>query len=487
MMKMNRFTLFVLLIIIFITPVHGAWWNDSYHSAYNQKISNGVRPYVLTLNITNTSGLSNTTHINLSSPCSAPACQDIRFVLDNTSELGYWREWNSTSSEYGKYYVNITGNGDVQIYYNSSNHTDGANGNKTFALFDDFSDKPDASKLAGDRQGYPTWGIISGTWTATDGYLKTSTDQAKITTNLSSPSVGRQYEFHVRNPSASGSLFWMTAFSHVVSTPAGQGYEFYFNGFYRILENQSILSSTAHATDTAWHWIHITRDENGVFKLYENGSYINTANDMSMTYQKFFGVWQQGAALEGNIDTIREYPYVSNMPVWSSTWTYMEKTSPILPKSTIWMNNSCGFDTFVNNTDLAENQRLQSNIYYSNESEILLFVWYSSASDTANMKIFIDGQTFYDDDVIYDQTGKYGSTSIIVPKGSRYTAEIQGYSTYSWKEYPRYMNISGCVYPSENNTLNQTVINQVYPVLIILIGLIYFYYQKIKRLKQLNN
>ncbi len=112
------------------------WWNTSWQSRIDNTLSNGSRPYQISLNITNGTGTNNGTHVYLS--CQSVNCSDIRFTLDNTTELPYWIETNISSGVWGKGWVNVTGNGTVNLYSGAAGVSDASNGANTFAAFDVF-------------------------------------------------------------------------------------------------------------------------------------------------------------------------------------------------------------------------------------------------------------------------------------------------------------------------------------------------------------
>lgn len=470
------------MLLISYTVDGKEWYNNSWEHMSNTPIQNGYRPYVLTLNISNnTATFQNSTHLNIS--CTAINCQDVRFTLNNETELPYWREYNSTDQTYGKFYINVTGNGSIQLYFNSSNHTDGQSGNKTFRLFDDFQDKP--SNLLVRSAGYPTWQHISGAYDATLGYMKTTTDQSKIYTPVSFSSINQQWEFWLRNPAASGSLFWETSFAHVVNTPNGQGYEFYFDGFYRLLKNQSILTSNVHSTNVDWHYIRITRNESGGFTIYENSTMINQWIDKTMITQQSFGVWQQGAGLEGDIDTIRVYPYIIDSPVWSS-WSSIN--SKPLEQNNIFLSSGCGFDSWINNTNLAPTflgysagtgDREVLKTYWANDSDIELFIFYTTTivDDSSNISLQINGKENIAISSVADSVynPRYESMIATIPQGANYSIDIRNYDYYEWREYSRKMNISKCIYPDDNQTLIEIIVKNTFYWIVLIIGIIYYF------------
>jgi len=110
------------------------WWNGSWNYYTDNPIPNSARPYQLPLNISNSTGTNNATHVFLNGHASNNFT-DIRFTLDNTTLLPYWIEDNST----GRAWVNVTANGTVNLYYSNPSAVDSRDGNSTFEFFDDFT------------------------------------------------------------------------------------------------------------------------------------------------------------------------------------------------------------------------------------------------------------------------------------------------------------------------------------------------------------
>ena len=109
------------------------WWNASWDYRIDNPISNGTRPYQLSLILSNATGSNNNaTHVFLNGHSNINFT-DVRFTLDNTTPLSYWIEKDT-----GKVWVNVTANGTVNLYYGNPSATETSDGKKTFEFFDDF-------------------------------------------------------------------------------------------------------------------------------------------------------------------------------------------------------------------------------------------------------------------------------------------------------------------------------------------------------------
>lgn len=129
-----KYILIFIMAVLFVNPASAAWWNSSWNTSTSTAIPNGYRPYQLELNVSNSVGTNNATHIFCNGKCNV-GLTDIRFTLANTTELPYWIE-NATT---GRVWVNLTANGTVNMYYGNPTTTTTSNGTNTFTFFDDFS------------------------------------------------------------------------------------------------------------------------------------------------------------------------------------------------------------------------------------------------------------------------------------------------------------------------------------------------------------
>ncbi len=106
------------------------WFDVSWQYKTDNAIADGVRPYQISLNISNSIGTNNATQVYCNGHCNANFT-DIRFTLDDTTALSYWIENNTT----GKVWVNVTANGTVNMYYGNHEATSQSDGNATFPQF----------------------------------------------------------------------------------------------------------------------------------------------------------------------------------------------------------------------------------------------------------------------------------------------------------------------------------------------------------------
>ncbi len=141
------------------------WWNGSWNYNVDNTVSDSIRPYQFSLNISNSTGTNNATDVFLNGHANINFT-DIRFTLDNTTALSYWIE-NSTT---GKVWVNVSANGTVNMYYGNPSATDSSDGKNTFEFFDDFTNSnfgsnpvllPTQTWESGESGGKLRWGSIA--------------------------------------------------------------------------------------------------------------------------------------------------------------------------------------------------------------------------------------------------------------------------------------------------------------------------------------
>jgi len=127
------------------------------------------------------------------------------------------------------------------------------------------------------------------------------------------------------------------------------------------------------------------------------------------------------------------------------------------------------FEIVVNNTNLAPTfpgeiagtgERIDSVVYWANNSPIQLFVWAhaTSSGDTAEVHLFINGTKVSDTSGrpvgVAESSNK--TITAIIPKFANYSIEFNNYHHYEWREYP--------ILSGQNGTLsiNQSVVNNYY-------------------------
>src|SRR5659263_128279 len=138
------------------------WWNSAWQYRIDNPLPNGVRPYQLSLTLSNSAGTNTATHIFLNGHAKSDF-SDIRFTLNNAIELPYWIESAAT----GKVWVRVPDNGTVNIYYGNPSASDLSDGKSTFEFFDDFNTLDLGANpvivptQSWENVGYLRWGTIA--------------------------------------------------------------------------------------------------------------------------------------------------------------------------------------------------------------------------------------------------------------------------------------------------------------------------------------
>ena len=345
------------------------WWNASWVTVKNNNIPNGTRPFQLSLNISNNpAGLaSNATMVNIS--CLALNCSDLRFTLDNTTALAYWFETNATSSgNVGKVWVNVTGNGTVNMYYGNSAAPWASDGNSTFDFFDDFSG--DLSK----------WTVV-GTWSVTNGIVTSTTSNWDYMRPLwGNTTINRTIEIYVKaNTRPGGSV--------LLGLQGVNGYYFdddsYSGGglyYFSSLQRESIPAGN-------WWTLKLTND--GITaKAYRDD--VLKFTDVLSTHVN--GSWQFGhgttaTAHDMSYDwvRVRRYSAISE-PAWVS-WSTEQDLRPLISS---WSNNA----TNSNATTITINVSTVIKFNVTADRNIDTWSWFK---DGVNQSINFDNfTTFWD-------------------------------------------------------------------------------------------
>lgn len=137
-------------------------------------------------------------------------------------------------------------------------------------------------------------------------------------------------------------------------------------------------------------------------------------------------------------------------------------TSPII--------NNCTMRVHTNLTNLAPGfggdylgtgDRINATTYWTNDSTIEVWVQAhaSSASQTAEIILYVNGTA------VQRTSGRplggaeesWKAVSAIIDKGSNYSVVFFDYHHYEWRESKTDLDISGCNYPDDNDSLNSVI------------------------------
>jgi len=139
--RMKRILASIGVAMVVLTGMIGsatAWWDSNFDYRVSSTVSNvPTDGYVYNVTLHQGSGTNNATDVFLNNHAQSDY-DDVRFILNDTTELSYWLENTSLSTT--KAWVKIPDNGTLYIYYGNSTVTSTANGKTTFEFFDDFND-----------------------------------------------------------------------------------------------------------------------------------------------------------------------------------------------------------------------------------------------------------------------------------------------------------------------------------------------------------
>lgn len=138
---------------------------------------------------------------------------------------------------------------------------------------------------------------------------------------------------------------------------------------------------------------------------------------------------------------------------------------------------NCGVHTIINNTNLAPTihpdipgtgERTTNTVYYANDSEIDLHVFSHAnvAAQTASTFVYINST------LICPRSGRplgaaeeaYRGCDVSIPRGAYYNVSITNAHHYEWREYKKDLDISGCIYPSNNESLNSVIMSMAFVI-----------------------
>lgn len=137
----------------------------------------------------------------------------------------------------------------------------------------------------------------------------------------------------------------------------------------------------------------------------------------------------------------------------------------------------CGLRLITNNTNMAPTiegeipgtgERVNNVTYYNNDTaiEIMVFAHGNTVSNTAGVFLYVNGT------LMLPQSGRplggaevaYRSVSMIIPRGSYYNVSFANFHHYEWREYKIDLDISGCNYPDNNDSLNSVIMSMAFVI-----------------------
>lgn len=433
-----KYLLFVFFLILIIPSV-SAWDWSGYESREIFNITNGCFGCVVNVN---TSWNQSDRWVN---------------TTDN-KELAHWHDEKNTSFVY----INLTANGTYNIskYVSKANtNASRSDGNTTFSFFDNFSVPNDlhqwdyVGSVSTNPQGHAT---VLGNNNWNQNGMKTKRGFARpiiieFDENVSSNLVDVQYGYNT-------------------DYQANTGINFYKNG--GSIEYYDYLGESAGPTrtyDTNWDLDTILVNDSLGYLWKINKT--NRASYNTGTQTNFnIGITMYTGAKNFTWDNVRAYNYSSKNSTINYNRTEYAPAAPIPAASIPLPVSNCGINIIVNNTNLAPTvhpempgtgERTTGTLYWANESTIELFVFSHgvAVNDTAEIHLSINGTLVADTSGRPLGAAEQSNKTIIamIPKGANYSVVFLNTHHYEWREYKLDLDISGCNYPDNNNSLNSVI------------------------------
>lgn len=132
-MKSKILLLFISLLFISNASASTSWWNTSWQYRIDNYIDDGYRPIQLNMSINSSVGTNNATTVYCNYQCNVNFT-DVRFLLDNSTILPYYYDYNKK-----KFYINITGNGTINMYFGNPTAVANSTFGGTFPFNETFS------------------------------------------------------------------------------------------------------------------------------------------------------------------------------------------------------------------------------------------------------------------------------------------------------------------------------------------------------------
>jgi len=377
------------------------WWNSSWNYMISNNIDNGSRPYQISLNISNSVGNNNITHVFCNGKCNSTLA-DVRFLLDNETLLPYWFD----PSMFGRLWVNVTGNGTVNMYYGNLGVGSTSNIHTTFLWADDFEDDSitDWTQAAGSVSTVSLTNPKDGIYS-----MKQDNTGAYAETYLSIPKydIGNDiiYEVWMWTPGdtkrfcipeqIAGS--YEPAFTSGFESDTGT-YDFgYFDGAWNKIGDY--VGST-------WYLFQFVSHISDPFSTYDlyiyDSNYNIVASNMNTpdrgNLTSISGLSCGDANLDGAgyYDTMRIRRSVSNPPIWT-TWSSFS-SNIIYHTLSGYINNTFGAPNLYTYITINDNSTFSDvNGYYSITDSIADYsvLYQQIGYDNYTYSIYLDSDTMY--------------------------------------------------------------------------------------------
>ena len=258
---------------------------------------------------------------------------DIRFTnSDGFTQLYYWIENIATApiTVWIKVTADLGTNVDIYCYYGKTSDTAASDGTNTFQFFDDFADNKYTGRT---NPSYPTWSVITGTWSASGGYLSAGSGVPEITVPQTTAYGVYEWKFMRNGTTADHSH------TNFIRDVSGNAYNLLYNnspGWSTVGFWWSDLLWAQSLTLNQWYDIKITRDTSGVFNFYIDGVLKATRTDNTYTTCALLRLQEGGS--NSNWDNFRVRKYAPTEPAFSAVGS--EQTPPNITATSMTITKS---------------------------------------------------------------------------------------------------------------------------------------------------
>ncbi len=243
---------------------------------------------------------------------------DLRFTAgDGTTEIPYWIE-SKTDGSNAVVWVKVssvpTAGATIYMYYGNASATDAGDGFAVFDLFDDFSDLDYSNGTSWTNVN--NWG--SGSLDASSGELRiyqNSDSGNSAWTGSTTVNGVWQMRFKLGHIGGCSNTRMIWYFMR-------EGSDYYAvriqntRNYVKLFSQGGDLASTGYSPGTGWHDLRITRDQNGVFKVYvdealkvsHTDTALNTSSSTSISGHRDCGY------ADVHVDDIRVRKYADPEP-----------------------------------------------------------------------------------------------------------------------------------------------------------------------------
>ncbi len=203
------------------------WWNVSWHYRINSTLDNVPSGgYTYQLMVHSGSGTNNQTDVYLNGH-GASNFKDIRFVLDDTTELDYWIEYNSTDPI--RVYIDVPTNGTVYMYYGNPDVETTSDLRSVGVFGDDFRDNTKWTTT------HPSDYYISNGYLTCNGV---SMENPKIYTNTFPSLTNYSVQFNIKTQNCVGSMIFYGCMQNGIGVPMTDNLN--FSGMRRNCDENSV-------------------------------------------------------------------------------------------------------------------------------------------------------------------------------------------------------------------------------------------------------